>query len=836
MREVTINRSLGRATLFLAALLATPAFSPAGPVPGVESISKRPVEFPTPPSITAWDIGNDEYLVTFRWKTTLPTPGVAGAFNNWDRKDLPMSGPDKDGFMSVTARMKVGEYEYKFVSGTNDWHVDESNPETRGSSGNSLLRLGISAIVKDAKAAAGDSNIESRAFGHDPASFTYFDVFTEKDVLVRFRTLQRDVQDVSLKLIARDTGISALLPLSHAGSDSLFDFYETHLVLPALVPGTNEAVTTYTFVIRDGTTTVEFPKRFTFRPDFANSPRVPEWAKHAIWYQVMVDRFRDGNAKNNPEYTLGTGRIDRTHPWRSEWYVEQPWEREGGASFWKFKMYERLYGGDFAGVIEKLDYIKRLGVNAIYLNPVFESTNSHKYNARNFNHADDGYGVPGEFAKSMAKTDLKNTATWEFNGSDKELLRLIKEVKKRDMRIIFDGVFNHLGDDATPFLDVKKNLKKSPYAEWYEITSWDPFTYVGWAGFGGLPQFKKDPAKGFADDSLRDYIYAVTKRWMDPNGDGDPSDGIDGWRLDVPMDVPHPFWVEWRKVVKATNPDAYIVGEIWDPAEMWLDGKTFDAVMNYQFAKIAFRFFGDKAKKISASDFDRELGRLRVRYPRAHTYVLQNLYDSHDTDRWVSRLANPDLEYDANNRIQDNGPNYDDKKPDRIHYQRMRLMAVFQATYVGAPMIWYGTEVGMFGADDPRSRMPMWWDDMMPYDSPDYTIDAELRKFFTQLFLLRSAEPVLREGDFETLLASDDQDCIVYLRKSPGQQRAFAVVLNNSGAEQTLTIPAKPSLGTSGFVKPRLAFGKGSVKATNDGGQLTVTVPAVTGLVVRLGN
>src|SRR5690606_9197108 len=147
------------------------------------------------------------------------------------------------------------------------------------------------------------------------------------------------------------------------------------------------------------------------------------------------------------------------------------------------------------------------------------------------------------------------------------------------------------------------------------------------------------------------------------------------------------------------------------------------------------------------------LARLRLRYPRNSTYVLQNLFDSHDTDRWVSRIANPDLPYDGGNRIQDSGPDYMDKRPDPVHYVRLRLMAIFQSTYVGAPMIWYGTEVGMYGADDPRTRMPMWWEDLMPYESPDYIIMPDLRDHFRSLFHLRANTELLRTGDFTTALA-----------------------------------------------------------------------------------
>jgi glycosidase len=631
--------------------------------------------------------------------------------------------------------------------------------------------------------------------------------------------------------------------MKHAGGDSLYDYWEYHYRHDAA----DTSTVGYRFVLRDGGAEFRPSTSWPMVLDPARMIRVPEWAKNAVWYQIMVDRFRDGDPNNNPEFTKGTERSEVTHPWRSDWYVEQPWEREGGQTFWRWSMYNRLYGGDFRGLMDKLDYLKELGVTAIYLNPVFEATNSHKYNARSYMHADDGYGVPGEFARAVAIEDPLDPSTWIFNKSDELLLELIREIKKRDMRIIFDGVFNHLGSDAIFFQDVRERGPESPYADWFDIVSWEPFQYTGWAGFDGLPQFRKDAEHGLASESLRRHIYDVTRRWMDPNGDGDPSDGIDGWRLDVPMDVPKPFWVEWRKVVKNINPEAYIVGEIWDPAEDWLDGTTFDAVMNYQFAQIAFRFFGNVERKTTATEFDRELARLRTRYPRAHTEVLQNLFDSHDTDRWVSRLANPDLPYDGGNRKQDSGPDFFDKRPEARHYQRLRLMAIFQTFYLGSPMIWYGTEVGMFGADDPHCRMPMWWEDMMPFDNPEYRMEPGLFSFFSSLYQLRNSHRVLRTGDYATLLADDLADAFAYIRWDSTEREAFIVIVNNSEGSQQVHIPAPdPEILPAGFRSVTVALESAPVRgmhrhqglvltpSADPRAPLVVSLPALSGGVLRI--
>ncbi|MBI1291525.1 hypothetical protein GC173_09825 [bacterium] len=826
------------ASVLLCAWLGTSAF--AGPVPGVETFTRKPVDFPVQPSMEVWDIGNDEYLVTFKWTPSEPvrSPGVAGAFNSWSRTDLPFSGPDGNGTWTVTARIKGGEYRYKFIAGDNGWYTDPLNPvgEPDGHNGtNSILRLGLVALLDGREAKAGDGKIEVRAIHHSPDEFTYFDLFTPDDVLIRTRSLVGDIESVTIKLVARD-GTSVARPMEKVASDKLYDFWEIHYRHHK-----GDVAVAYEFEYRDGSTVEKSATRHPLVMDKSRMVKTPEWARDAVWYQIMVDRFRDGDPSNNPEFTAETERSKVTHPWRSEWYTEQPWEREGGQSFWRWSMYNRLYGGDFAGVEQELDYIKSLGVTAIYFNPIFEATNSHKYNARSYMHADDGYGVPGEFARSTAIEDPLDPDTWIFNESDKKVLQLIAAAKKRGLRVIFDGVFNHVGSDAIYFQDVKKNGKASKFADWFDVVSWEPFKYTGWAGHDGLPQFRKDQEHGLASESLRKYIYAITTRWMDPNGDGNPSDGIDGWRLDVPMDVPMAFWRGWCKHVREINPNAYIVGEIWDPAEEWLNGETFDAVMNYQFAKIGFRYFGNVEQKLSASEFDREMARLRVRYPRAHTEVLQNLFDSHDTDRWVSRIANPDRAYDGRNRLQDDGADYFDKRPSAAHYQKLKLMALFQSTYIGAPMIWYGTEVGMYGADDPRCRMPMWWADMMPYDDPTYTIDNGLKDHFRRLFTLRAGSKDLRRGDFKSILIDDEQDLYGFVRWDEEGKKATVVVLNNSAAASTCRLPIPDAtILPRGYAAPKVVF---SLRA-EDGAQPTIkqvaeknlptlelNLPPVTGLV-----
>ncbi|MCC6547218.1 hypothetical protein IT570_08625 [Candidatus Sumerlaeota bacterium] len=824
-----MNKQVGCAKLFAALLLAGSAF--AGPVPGVETFDKKPVTFPTPPSITAWDIGSDEYLVTFKWKTADPNPGVAGDFNGWSRTDLPMSGPDADGNYSVTARLKAGEYRYKLVAGDSGWYTDEANPDRdEDANGNSILRLGIVAELHGRMGKLGDDEIVLKGLSHDSASFHYVDFISDRRVIIRARSLANDVSTMS---VDRDGAFSALKRIA---SDAQFDYWETTVTVD---PAKGAA-------LKYGIQAVDGSKKETIGPFTVDlrawrKNHAPDWAKDAIWYQIVIDRFRDGDSGNNPEETVGSNRMGFTWPWKSDFFAI-PGRKEkltdpGMFSYDSDKdnypdIWQRLYGGDFQGVIDKLDYLQALGVNAIYFNPIFESPSHHKYNGKTYQFADDGYGVPGEFAKSMQSNNVFDPSMWKSNKSDEKFFELLREAKKRKMRVIIDGVFNHLGDSSPYFLDVKKNGKASPYADWWDVVSWDPFKARGWAGADELPQFRKNLEHGIASDKLREFIFNCTKKWMDPNGDGDPSDGIDGWRLDVPMDVPMAFWDEWCAHVRKINPDAYIVGEVWAPAEEWIDGRKFDAVMNYQFRVAALRFFGNVEKRTTVSGFDGELARLRLRYPHANTMVMQNLLDSHDTDRVASRLFNPDFTadrlYDGQNRVQDKGNTYKYTRPTPDVYQRLKLLALFQATYMGAPMIYYGTEVGMYGADDPMCRNPMWWPDLMPFDNPDDRIDESLLGEYQKLLKLRGGEELLRRGEFETLAVMDEKEVYAFRRYSLDEKKSILVVLNNSSERQTFTAPL--SFATSN-ARLELLHGKADLPACETPGIQFITLEPVSGAI-----
>ncbi|MGH7455701.1 MAG: alpha-amylase family glycosyl hydrolase, partial [bacterium] len=391
---------------------------------------------------------------------------------------------------------------------------------------------------------------------------------------------------------------------------------------------------------------------------------------------------------------------------------------------------------------------------------------------------------------------------------------LIDEVHRRGMRIIFDGVFNHVGINHWAFQDVVKNQQRSIYKDWFKVSSWnDPktgkgFKYTGWWSVKELPELRQGENGIVAGP--RDYIWAITKRWMDPNSDGDPSDGIDGWRLDVAACIHHNFWKQWRELVKRINPEAYLTGEVVDTVENlkpYLQGDEFDAVMNYNFTYACTEYFMDERHRISASEFDRHLRELREAFPLEVAYVMQNLLDSHDTDRLASRIVNRDKmrirqwrEYYEWSRGKN--PAYDTRKPAAEERQVQKLLAIFQMTYLGAPMIYYGDEAGMWGANDPCCRKPMAWEDKKEKEEQngkkekmpgEAVFDHDLFEHYRKLIHIRHAHPALQLGDYQTLLADDTNDLFAFSRTFQNQN--IIILLNNGLRDQIAELPL--SAGTN---------------------------------------
>ncbi len=517
--------------------------------------------------------------------------------------------------------------------------------------------------------------------------------------------------------------------------------------------------------------------------------KFPEWAEGIVWYQIFPERFADGDTTNDPDAekvfadSKSIPENWKIKKWTSNWFSEDDWEKNSGGNF-RHHIFDRRYGGDIQGIINHLDYLKSLGVGAIYINPIFDAVSLHKYDGSTFHHIDTNFGPdPVGDRKLIESENPDDPKTWLWTSADKLFLTLIDEVHKRGMRIIIDGVFNHTGRQFWAFKDIVKNQENSPYRNWYRVQSFDDqstpqneFDYKGWWGAKSLPEFNRTDSDLYPGP--KQYIYYSTQRWMDPNNDGDPSDGIDGWRLDVAREVPIGFWSDWQKLVKSLNPEAIIIGELWELSPDFVSTNgPFDALMNYNFAFAVNDYFIADKSKITTQEFVDELLEVQKTYPPENLNLLQNLVDSHDTDRLLSIIKNPDRKYDHDGN--EGNKNYDPGKPSVKDYELQKLILAFQMTYQGAPMIYYGDEVGMWGADDPHDRKPMVWDDLK-YDDEiidsssgfhkgfgDYTVEQNkgLLDFYKKLIAIRNKYPCLQKGNVEFLYADSTNPVFVFERK-----------------------------------------------------------------------
>ena len=504
----------------------------------------------------------------------------------------------------------------------------------------------------------------------------------------------------------------------------------------------------------------------------------PGWAKRAIWYEIFPERFRNGNKANDP-----SGHI----PWRWPW--TKPYRPAGEHGNFYSYVYNRFYGGDIQGIQDELPYLRRLGVNSLYLTPVFESPSIHKYDPSSFIHVDDGFGVKGSLEKLHGENPL-NPKTWQWSASDKVFLHFIKVAHRQGFKVIIDIPFGHCGKNFGPFQNVLKYGRKSPYASWFQIISWGPpVKYKAWDGVdGSMPMFALSKRYGLAKE-VRNYMFAATKRWLAPNGN--PANGVDGIRLDTAPDVPHAFWIAWRKLVKTINPKAVIIGEVWPPAQAWLNkGNQFDAVMNYPFATIATNYFANQRGAglpgIGPKRFGNRLMQLLNYYPYQVDLDQMNIIDSQDTDRFVSRFMNPTLNFNSNDRLQTN-PHYNTSEPTSEVYRRLEQTVAFQMSFVGAPCIWYGDEVGMWGASDPADRLPMVWKDLEPYDTSDVRVHERVLHFYRRAIAMRRQLKALQLGFYGQLLAYPKRNIFAFYR-SLGKQNVY-IVINRSHSGHTVRIP-----------------------------------------------
>jgi len=581
----------------------------------------------------------------------------------------------------------------------------------------------------------------------------------------------------------------------------------------------------------------------------------PAWAAEAIFYQIFPERFCNGDQKNDPtreslEFPITPGPSWRPSSWTADWYSRDEWEKALGPDFYKNGVFDRRYGGDLQGVLNKLDYLSDLGINAIYFNPLFYSRSLHKYDGNSYHHIDPYFGPDPEGDFKLMATESADPKTWQWTAADKMFLQVLKEAHNRGIRVIIDGVFNHTGRDFFAFKDIREKQERSAYKDWYQIESFDnpttarnEFSYKGWWGHKTLPIFAASPDKKDMAAGPKSYIFEATRRWMQPRGER--KDGIDGWRLDVADERPAKFWADWNGFVRKLNPEAYTTAETWKNAAQLLKEGGFSASMNYNAFAIPVK--GCLIDNIiPPSKFARMLDDRRKMFPPATAAVMQNLTDSHDTDRLASMIVNADgahyqnpAEIDFN---KDDSPSssktYKINKPDDRQRKIQRLVVLFEMCYLGSPMIYYGDEAGMWGAGDPDDRMPMVWkgltyepqaiDPRGKERTPDpVQFDEDLFGFYKTAIGIRRKHEALNHGDFSVVATDDAQRVLVTMRESKGER--LYLVTNRGDAE------ARIDLKTSGKITPMFASSGDSdaVKIESFGMGVSVHVPALTAVILR---
>ena len=520
-------------------------------------------------------------------------------------------------------------------------------------------------------------------------------------------------------------------------------------------------------------------------PTAYNEP--PSWASEAIWYQIFVERFRNGNTANNPNLeTMKRGLMDTypddwsNTPWEHNWYEQEEWAKNTGLDFSR-TIQMRRYGGDLEGVLEKLPYLVELGINAIYFNPINDAPSLHKYDARNYHHVDVTFGGDIEKNRSQIASEIPgDPSTWGWTEADQLFLKLIKECHAKGMKVVLDFSFNHTGTSFWAFEDIIENQASSKYKDWYEINSFKDestgteFDYSGWFGIKSLPEFKKyretekvegHSYEGNMPEEVKAHIFAVCQRWMDPNGDGNPEDGIDGMRLDVAEHVPLGFWRDFRRKVRSINPDFYLVGENWwthwpdelMDAEPWVKGDVFDAVMHYQWYKPARGLFNKGDDGVDLEHYYNQMDSLWSKYRPETKLVMMNLMASHDSPRYWTSMSNSG-KYKFQCKPSEN-PMYNTGLPDEKSMQEGMALLIHQFTMIGAPHIWNGDEMGMWGADDPDNRKPLLWEEFdFEEETPSINSQIEYKlkprsnknlfDFYKQLVALRKSSVVLQKGEY----------------------------------------------------------------------------------------
>lgn len=551
------------------------------------------------------------FKFVFRTSSPAKSVAVAGTFNDWNRESIPLKSDDGN-LWSTEVRLPYGSHRYKFVVDGSNWILDPSNSksETDGG-GNTNSVLVVAPEWFDSAAYRTDSKITREAVAH-AQSIPY--IARDIDgIHIRVRLRKEDVKGVD---VVTEKGS---VPGRLITSDDLYEWYEA-----ILDPKTKS----YRIVLDLGTEQVSLGRNglsdSTLYKIAAETGvfKTPDWIESSVFYQVFPDRFENGSTAND---------LSGTESWG-----EKP-------------TYRSRMGGDIAGIQSRLGYLRDIGVNAIYLNPIFASPSNHRYDT------DDYRNVAPDFGTNL-----------EFDS-------LVKSLKANSMKVVLDFAFNHTSVNYFAFKDLRANGETSPYRSWYTVHSFpikvqNPPNYHAWANFPAMPKLR------VTEPDVQRELLDVSKFWL--------KRGVDGMRLDVANEVDPSLWKALRKVAKAENTNSWILGEVWTDASQWLGGDQWDSAMNYDFRTACIEFFAKET--MPASMFASKLMANYYRYAPQVSRNLFNLLSSHDTARFLT-VCNKDA-------------------------RKAHLAAIIQFTWVGVPSIYYGEEVGMEGGEDPENRRGMRWD------------------------------------------------------------------------------------------------------------------------------
>ena len=835
---------------------------------------------------------------------------IAGNFNNWKPDTEPIHHFEGTNY-EVTLASPEGVYEYKYLIDGKWYPGNENKKLIIGENGALFAQgdLGTGKFVYEAI----DKNTNLKAIVHNYDSLQYFNKLSDSEYEFKIRTQMNDVERAYISIVLHEEDNYEMIYELERYQDKTngFDYFERIINF-----GKEATKLLYYFILEDNGSRAYFngttlsyskPKRLVVNTTSKDIQlfNVPNWAKEAVWYNIFPDRFYNGNHYNDPifnEFGPEAFKPNRLHEqnfveeykweksnnvishfdrnrWTADFKEQVIWEKLGEREIDYSLKYARMYGGDLQGIKEKIPYMKELGINAVWLNPVFFSYQNHKYGANDFRHISPDFGtiktsgsthgveinrnnkygnksyvdvlgnkatisselkllevnLKGENRGKNGYGETEDPATWVWTESDLIMVNLIKEFHKNGIRVIFDGVFNHSSSEHWTFNMVLADGENSKYKDWYKFTDFGqhvPITddmsdeqafetlianrkrtiYNAWGGFDSLPEFNT------FNQEYKEYIFNITRKWMcGPDGKESENwmedDGIDGWRLDVPNCLENQnFWNEWREVVKGSKKDSYITAELWGNASGDINGgNKFDTVMNYEWLKTVIGFFINQSReggvryKLKAQDFFNELREKRTWYPYQALQASQNLNGSHDTDRLYSRIVNDvigrnleegkQLEKGYNGIRPDLASNYHPNttidwrnspiKPKDI----LKLISIFQMTYIGAPMLFYGDEVGMWGATDPYCRKPMLWKEFL-YDNEknpshinqnevyEQKVDSDLFEWYKKLIRIRLENKTLVYGKFREIFADNDREIIVYERVI--EDHTIIVVINNS--------------------------------------------------------